>query len=75
MPLLSTPTGTDIAGRPAIFTGTVHISAKYISKGLFDFAPISNAAVGAVGVSNISYFLNASLNSFCTSVRTCCAFL
>lgn len=73
--LLSTPHGIDIAGKPAIFTDTVQISAKYISKGLLDFVPISNATVGEVGVSNISYLLNAFLNSFFTNVLTCCAFL
>lgn len=75
IPLLSTAIGIDIAGNPAILTGTVHISAKYISKGLFDLSPILNATVGDVGVNKTSYFLNASSNSFCTNVRTCCAFL
>ena len=50
IPLASTPHGIDIPGRPAIFTETVQISAKYISKGLFDLVPISNATVGDVGV-------------------------
>ena len=71
IPFLSTPQGSDIPGSPAIFTGTVHISAKYISNGLLDFVPIPKATVGDAGVSNTSYFLNASSNSFFTSVRTC----
>ena len=45
---------------------TVHISAKYISIGLLDFDPISNAVVGDTGVSNTSYLLNAFLNSLLT---------
>ena len=36
-----TSIGIDIPGSPAILTETVHISDKYISKGLFDFVPIS----------------------------------
>ena len=53
---LSNPTGTEIAGTPAIFTGTVQISAKYISTGLPDFSPILNAVIGAVGPIITSYF-------------------
>ena len=75
MPSLSTPQGIEIPGRPAILTETVHMSAKYISSGLFDFEPISNATVGEVGVNITSYFSNPLLNSFITNVRTCCAFL
>ena len=58
-----------------MFTDTVQISAKYISNGLFDLDPISNATVGDVGVNITSYFSKALLNSFVTNVRTCCAFL
>ena len=72
---MSTPHGIEIPGNPAIFTDTVHMSAKYISNGLFDFEPISNATVGDVGVNITSYFSNAFWNSFITNVRTCCAFL
>ncbi len=56
IPWESTPAGTEIPGSPAIFTDTVQISAKYISNGLFDFDPISNATVGDVGVNITSYF-------------------
>ena len=70
-----TPQGIDIAGTPAMFIDTVQISAKYISKGLFDLAPISNATIGDVGVINTSYFSKALSNSFFTNVLTCCAFL
>ena len=62
----STPAGIDIAGTPAILTETVQISAKYISSGLSDFDPMSNAVVGETGVNNISYFLKASSNLFIT---------
>lgn len=61
---LFTPHGIDIPGSPAIFTETVHISAKYISNGLFDLVPISNATVGDVGVNKTSYFSKALSNSF-----------
>ena len=70
-PLLSIPQGIDIPGNPAIFTETVHISAKYISIGFVDFSPNLNAVVGDVGVTITSYFSNALLNSFITSVLTC----
>ena len=69
--LLSTPHGIEIPGNPAIFTDTVQISAKYISNGLEDFVPISNATVGEVGVNIKSYLLNASSNLLFTNVRTC----
>ena len=75
IPSLSTPTGIDIPGSPAIFTDTVHMSARYISNGLFDLEPMSNATVGDVGVNITSYFSNPLLNSFITNVLTCCAFL
>ena len=58
-----------------MFIETVQISAKYISNGLFDLVPISNATVGDVGVSNTSYFSNNSLKAFFTTVLTCKAFL
>ena len=61
IPLLSNEQGTLIPGNPPIFTGTVQISAKYISNGLLDFSPILNAVVGDVGVNNRSYFPNNSL--------------
>ena len=47
-----------------MFYDTVQISAKYISNGLFDFVPASNATVGDVGVNITSYFSKASSN-FC----------
>ena len=75
IPLLSVPQGIEIPGSPAIFTDTVQMSAKYISNGLLDFVPISNATVGEVGVNNTSYFAKALSNSFFTKVLTCCAFL
>ena len=71
IPLLSTPHGIDIPGSPAMFTDTVQISAKYISNGLLDFEPNSNATVGDVGVNITSYFSKAFSNSFVTNVRTC----
>ena len=58
-----------------MFIETIQISARYISIGLFDFDPISNAVVGATGVNNTSYFLKFSSNCFFTNVRTFCAFL
>ena len=75
MPSLSSPHGIEIPGKPAIFTETVQISAKYISNGFVDLVPISKATVGDVGVNKISYFSKALSNSFLTNVRTCCAFL
>ena len=65
----------DIAGTPAIFIDTVQISAIYISNGLFDLLPNSNATVGEVGVNITSYLLKHFSNSCLTNVRTCCAFL
>ena len=54
-----------------MFIDTVQISAKYISKGLFDFSPILKAVTGEVGVKITSYFSKALPNSFETRVRTC----
>ena len=74
-PLLSKAQGILIPGRPPIFTGTVQISAKYISSGLSHFSPILNAVVGETGVNNKSYFSNNSLYEFFITVLTFCAFL
>ena len=49
MRLLLNPHGTEIPGSPARFNGTVHISIKYICRGLV-IDPILYAGVGAAGV-------------------------
>ena len=43
------PAGRDMAGSPAIFTGIVYKSERYISRGSTVFSPIINGGVGVVG--------------------------
>ena len=69
------PPGTEIPGRPAIFTGTVYISSRYISSGFEVFSPNLNAGFGAVGIIITSHFSNAFLKSSIIKVLTCCALL
>src|SRR3989344_9429491 len=72
------PLGTEIAGTPARFTGTVKISAAYIASGSSDFSPILNPGVGDVGITMASTpsaeGSNARLKSSRISSRTARAF-
>ena len=69
-PFESTSHGMLIPGNPPMFTGTVQISAKYISSGFETFSPFLNAVVGDTGVNNKSYFSNNSLYAFLINVLT-----
>ena len=74
MPLPSKPQGIDIAGAPVRLAATVKMSFKYISTGSSVFAPIGNAAVGAVGPTITSQDRYARRKSSAIRRRTCCAF-
>src|SRR6516165_2430910 len=73
-PSALSPTGTEIAGTPARFAGTVKTSFKYIAIGSSVFSPTIKAADGAVGVRMQSTSSNASAKSRAIKVRTRCAF-
>ena len=61
---MSKPAGTDIAGKPAKFTGTVNISLRYIEIGSLVFSPILNAELGVEGVKIASTLPKFSSKSF-----------
>src|SRR5579875_1727674 len=67
------PQGMEIAGMPASDIGTVQKSFRYIASGSFDFAPSSNAVLGAVGVTMKSTAEKAVRKSSEMRVRTRCA--
>ena len=71
---LSYPAGTEIAGKPDKFTGTVKISFKYIETGSSDFSPILNAEPGVDGVNIASTSLKALSKSFLINCLIFCAF-
>ena len=48
-PVLSNPTGIEMAGMPARFAVIVKISLKYIDTGSLVFSPSAKAVVGDVG--------------------------
>ena len=58
-PTLTKPAGTDMPGRPAMFTGSVNTSFRYIAIGSSTFSPIRNAVVGEVGETRTSKSANA----------------
>jgi hypothetical protein len=58
---------------PAIFTGIVAISFKYIARGSLLFSPILNAVVGAVGDTRTSHLVKAASKSCLINVLTFCA--
>ncbi|CAB4556109.1 unannotated protein [freshwater metagenome] len=67
------PQGRLMPPMPAIFTGIVAMSFRYIASGSLDFSPILNAVVGAVGETKTSHFSNAASKSCLIKVRTFCA--
>ena len=69
----ASPTGMDMPGVPARFTGMVATSLRYIASGSSSFSPMRKAVVGAVGEMRTSTFSKAASKSRCTSVRTFCA--
>ena len=62
VPCVDRPAGTEMPGRPAIFTVTVKMSSRYIAIGSPDFSPNAKAGLGVVGVSTQSTLLQASSN-------------
>jgi hypothetical protein len=48
------PAGTEIPGSPAMLTGSVHASDRYIETGSARRAPKRNATVGEVGATRAS---------------------
>jgi xanthosine utilization system XapX-like protein len=52
-----------MAGKPAKFTGAVHITFAYIDMESPAYSPILNAVVGVVGVIKKSYFSKAATKS------------
>ena len=59
----ATPEGNDIPPIPAMFTGIVAMSLRYIASGSLAFSPILKAVVGHVGETKTSAFSNALLKS------------
>ena len=59
----ATPQGRLIPPIPAMFTGIVAMSFKYIASGSLAFSPILNAVVGQVGETMTSHLANALLKS------------
>ena len=57
------PEGNDIPPIPAMFTGIVAMSFKYIAKGSLAFSPILKAVVGHVGETKTSAFSKALVKS------------
>src|SRR3989344_4345937 len=65
----TTPQGTESAGIPIRFAGTVKTSARYMASGSLLFSPILNAGVGVVGVAITSTSLNACSKSLPIKLR------
>ncbi len=70
----SKPQGIDIAGAPVRLAATVKMSFRYICTGSSAFAPIRNAADGAVGPMITSHFSIRAAEIVGDQRRTCCAF-
>ena len=69
------PHGIEIPGRPAMFTGSVQASDRYIATGSAIFAPNRKATDGEVGATSASKPCSNSVSkSRLISVRTFCAF-
>ncbi len=69
-PSTDNPAGTEIAGKPARFAGTVNTSFRYIAIGSSLLSPIAKAAEGAVGAKMQSTRAKAAAKSCAISVRT-----
>jgi hypothetical protein len=67
------PQGTLRPGSPAMFTGSVQASFRYISSGSSVLAPILKATLGEVGAINASTSARSASNSALIRVRTCWA--
>src|SRR5262245_25488670 len=67
------PAGTDMPGRPAMFTVTVKMSLRYICTGSPETSPMPKAGPGVVGVNSTSTCSNTVSKSRLISVRTFCA--
>src|SRR5262249_16199244 len=67
------PAGTEMPGRPAMFTVTVKMSLRYIAPGPPDPRPMPRAGLGGVGVNSTSTASNPVSKSRLISVRTFCA--
>ena len=68
------PHGTEIPGRPAMLTGRVQASARYIATGSAIRAPNGHATVGLVGATRASIPVpKAASKSPLIRVRTFCA--
>src|SRR3990167_5031363 len=67
------PIGTEMAGIPVRFAGTVNISRRYIESGSL-FSPMRTAGVGVVGVAIASTDRKALLKSSVIRRRTSFAF-
>ena len=67
------PQGTDRPGSPAMFTGRVQTSIRYICTGSSVFSPNLNAVTGEVGVTSASTSWNTRSKSCLISVRACWA--
>ena len=59
----ASPLGNDIPPIPAIFTGIVAMSLRYMASGSLLFSPILKAVVGHVGETRTSAFANADVKS------------
>ncbi len=69
------PHGIEIPGNPAMFTGRVQASDRYIATGSAIFAPKRNATDGDVGATSASNPCSQRTSkSRLISVRTFCAF-
>ena len=64
------PEGSDMPPIPAILTGMVAMSLRYIASGSLAFSPILNAVVGHVGETSTSALINARVKSWVIRVRT-----
>ena len=69
------PHGIDTPGRPAMLTGSVQASDRYIETGSASRAPSRNATVGEVGATRASKpCAHSASKSPLIRVRTFCAF-
>ena len=68
------PAGTEIAGNPARFAGTVNTSFRYIAIGSLLFSPMERPPRARSAPGWQSTFSKASANSCAISARTRCAF-
>src|SRR5262245_2244807 len=73
VPSDESPAGTEIPGRPAMFTVTVKMSLRYISRGSPDFSTSAKAGAGVVGVKIASTDANAASKSRLIKVLIFCA--